>query len=59
MFISQSWNVSSQSVQLRIVDGAISAAQEDLVEQVLHDVRELHGGDLVDDAAVVVLGWRA
>ena len=43
---------------LRIVDGAI-AAQGDLVERVLHDVRELHGGDLVDDAAVVVLGWRA
>ncbi|WP_456786414.1 PP2C family protein-serine/threonine phosphatase [Cellulomonas sp. P5_C5] len=43
---------------LRIVDGAM-AAQGDLVERVLHDVRELHGGDLVDDAAVVVLGWRA
>jgi serine phosphatase RsbU (regulator of sigma subunit) len=43
---------------LRIVDGAV-AASGDLVEQVLHDVRELHGGDLVDDAAVVVLGWRA
>lgn len=43
---------------LRIVDGAV-AAQGDLVERVLHDVRELHGGDLVDDAAVVVLGWRA
>jgi serine phosphatase RsbU (regulator of sigma subunit) len=43
---------------LRIVDGAV-AARGDLVERVLHDVRELHGGDLVDDAAVVVLGWRA
>ena len=43
---------------LRIVDGAVSA-QGNLVERVLHDVRELHGGDLVDDAAVVVLGWRA
>lgn len=43
---------------LRVVDGAV-AAQGDLVEQVLHDVRQLHGGDLVDDAAVVVLGWRA
>ena len=43
---------------LRIVDGAV-AAQGDLVERVLHDVRALHGGDLVDDAAVVVLGWRA
>jgi hypothetical protein len=29
------------------------------VERVLHDVRTLHGGDLVDDAAVVVLGWGA
>ena len=35
------------------------APQDDLVERVLHDVRALHGGDLVDDAAVVVLGWRA
>ena len=43
---------------LRIVDSA-AAAQGDLVERVLHDVRQLHGGDLVDDAAVVVLGWRA
>ncbi|WP_082515826.1 PP2C family protein-serine/threonine phosphatase [Cellulomonas sp. Leaf395] len=43
---------------LRIVDGAV-AAPGDLVDRVLHDVRELHGGDLVDDAAVVVLGWRA
>jgi len=43
---------------LRVVDGAV-AAQGDLVERVLRDVRELHGGDLVDDAAVVVLGWRA
>jgi len=43
---------------LRIVDGAV-AAEGDLVERVLHDVRALHGGDLVDDAAVVVLGWRA
>jgi serine phosphatase RsbU (regulator of sigma subunit) len=43
---------------LRIVDSAV-AAQGDLVERVLYDVRELHGGDLVDDAAVVVLGWRA
>ncbi len=43
---------------LRVVDVAV-AAQGDLVERVLHDVRQLHGGDLVDDAAVVVLGWRA
>ncbi|MDC7121295.1 SpoIIE family protein phosphatase [Cellulomonas fimi] len=31
----------------------------DVVERVLHEVRELHGGDLVDDAAVVLLGWGA
>nr|WP_200829661.1 SpoIIE family protein phosphatase [Cellulomonas algicola] len=31
----------------------------DLVERVLHEVRGLHGGDLVDDAAVVLLGWGA
>ncbi|MEZ0449463.1 PP2C family protein-serine/threonine phosphatase [Cellulomonas sp. ICMP 17802] len=43
---------------LRIVDGAL-ASREDLVDRVLHDVRALHGGDLVDDAAVVVLGWSA
>ncbi|WP_307802485.1 PP2C family protein-serine/threonine phosphatase [Cellulomonas fengjieae] len=42
---------------LRIVDAAV-VAQGDLVDRVLHDVRQLHGGDLVDDAAVVVLGWR-
>lgn len=45
---------------LKIVDGAVSAAPRgDLVDRVLHDVRALHGGDLVDDAAVVVLGWSA
>jgi serine phosphatase RsbU (regulator of sigma subunit) len=31
----------------------------DLVHRVLARVRELHGGDLVDDAAVVLLGWGA
>ena len=45
---------------LRIVDGVVgSAPQDELVDRVLHDVRALHGGDLVDDAAVVVLGWSA
>ncbi len=43
---------------LRIVDAA-AADGADIVERVLHDVRVLHGGDLVDDAAVVVLGWSA
>ncbi|MDM7832041.1 PP2C family protein-serine/threonine phosphatase [Cellulomonas edaphi] len=31
--------------------------EDDLVGRVLRDVRALHGGDLVDDAAIVVLGW--
>ncbi|ROS28196.1 PP2C family protein-serine/threonine phosphatase [Cellulomonas sp. PhB150] len=48
---------------LAVVDRALvdDASREpvDLVERVLHDVRTLHGGDLVDDAAVVVLGWGA
>jgi serine phosphatase RsbU (regulator of sigma subunit) len=43
---------------IRIVDAAV-VARGDLVDRVLHDVRALHGGDLVDDAAVVVLGWSA
>ncbi|KGM13308.1 PP2C family protein-serine/threonine phosphatase [Cellulomonas bogoriensis] len=29
----------------------------DLVERILEKVRALHGGDLVDDTALVVLGW--
>ncbi|MDM7856173.1 SpoIIE family protein phosphatase [Cellulomonas sp. MW4] len=36
-----------------------AAAQDgtDLVHRVLARVREIHGGDLVDDAAVVLVGW--
>jgi serine phosphatase RsbU (regulator of sigma subunit) len=48
---------------LAVVDRALAEETRgqdlDLVERVLHDVRTLHGGDLVDDAAVVVLGWGA
>jgi len=48
---------------LALVDAALAADGETeadgLVNRVLHDVRVLHGGDLVDDAAVVVVGWRA
>ncbi len=48
---------------LALVDTALAADGETevdaLVDRVLHDVRVLHGGDLVDDAAVVVVGWRA
>lgn len=39
------------------VDAALIEAPDDLVEHVLHDVRTQHGGELVDDTAVVVLGW--
>ncbi|MBT0995813.1 SpoIIE family protein phosphatase [Cellulomonas sp. DKR-3] len=35
-----------------------SAQAPDLVGRVIDRVRALHGGDLVDDAAVVVVGWR-
>lgn len=57
---------------LAVVDGALAAehsrqevgpaddgAPADVVGRVLHEVRALHGGDLVDDAAVVLLGWGA
>ncbi|WP_423775893.1 PP2C family protein-serine/threonine phosphatase [Cellulomonas fimi] len=40
-------------------DGDGDGDDVDLVERVLHEVRALHGGDLVDDAAVVLLGWGA
>ncbi|MEV7974094.1 fused response regulator/phosphatase [Cellulomonas sp. NPDC089187] len=42
---------------LTVVDEALAAAPTDLVEVVLREVRALHGGELVDDTAVVVLGW--
>ncbi|NKY39290.1 SpoIIE family protein phosphatase [Cellulomonas septica] len=41
------------------VDDRAEGDPVDLVERVLHEVRGLHGGDLVDDAAVVLLGWGA
>jgi hypothetical protein len=37
----------------------VDGAPEGVVDHVLHLVRELHGGDLVDDAAAVLLGWGA
>nr|WP_239071118.1 SpoIIE family protein phosphatase [Cellulomonas chitinilytica] len=47
---------------LSLVDAIVAsdgeAGPDLLVDRVLHDVRALHGGDLVDDAAVVVVGWR-
>lgn len=44
----------------RAAGGApVDGAPEGVVDHVLHLVRELHGGDLVDDAAAVLLGWGA
>lgn len=45
-----------------VVDAALDGGSDgrpdaDLVEDVLGRVRLLHGGELADDAAVVVLGW--
>ncbi len=42
---------------LEVVDGALASGAEDVVEEVLHEVRRRHGGELVDDTAVVVVGW--
>lgn len=42
-----------------LADGPAEAGETDLVHRVLARVREIHGGDLVDDAAVVLLGWGA
>lgn len=42
---------------LEVVDGALAAPADGVVEDVLHEVRRRHGGELVDDTAVVVVGW--
>lgn len=42
---------------LTVVDEALAAGSRDLVEVVLHEVRARHGGELVDDTALVVVGW--
>lgn len=42
---------------LAVVDAALAAAPDDVVDLVLSEVRARHGGDLVDDTALVVLGW--
>ena len=49
---------------VEVVDDALAACALDpdgpaLVDRVIDGVRALHGGDLVDDAAVVVVGWHA
>ncbi len=42
---------------LAVVDAALASAPDDVVDLVLSEVRAQHGGDLVDDTALVVLGW--
>lgn len=42
---------------LRAVSTEFRLGTDALVERILRGVRELHGGRLVDDAAVLVLGW--
>jgi serine phosphatase RsbU (regulator of sigma subunit) len=44
---------------LTLVDRALEDGADDIVDRLLREVRELHGGDLVDDAAVVVVGWQS
>jgi serine phosphatase RsbU (regulator of sigma subunit) len=42
---------------LALVDGLLATGHGGVVDEVLHEVRRLHGGELVDDTALVVLGW--
>lgn len=42
---------------LEVVDGALRARPTAVVDGVLREVRARHGGELVDDTALVVLGW--
>lgn len=43
---------------LDVVDDAVrTAPRHQVVHEVLHEVRRRHGGELVDDTAIVVLGW--
>lgn len=42
---------------LQVVDSALRTTTGSVVDAVLMDVRARHGGELVDDTAVVVLGW--
>ena len=49
---------------LAVVDESLAACAREpdgpaLVDRVIEGVRAAHGGDLVDDAAVVVVGWHA
>ncbi len=40
-------------------DGTLRADEDRVLGRLLSTVRARHGGDLVDDAAVVLVGWRA
>lgn len=42
---------------LTVTDAELSLAPADVVEGLLHEVRRQHGGELVDDTAVVLVGW--
>lgn len=42
---------------LEVVDGVLGSDPGGLVHGTLREVRRRHGGELVDDTAVVVLGW--
>jgi len=42
---------------LDLVDQVLADGAPDPVDEVLREVRRRHGGELVDDTAVVVLGW--
>ena len=50
---------------LEVVDEAVASerrdgeGRSDVLERVIGQVRRIHGGDLVDDAATVLVGWRA
>lgn len=41
----------------QLVDTALADGTDGIVERVIRRVRTLHGGPLVDDAAVLVVGW--
>ena len=39
------------------MDSALEQGVEGVVERVFRRVRDLHGGPLADDAALLVIGW--
>ncbi|HEY0215288.1 MAG TPA: fused response regulator/phosphatase [Cellulomonas sp.] len=42
---------------LAVTDESLAADPAAVVDTLLHEVRRQHGGELVDDTAVVVIGW--